>query len=335
MKIARIGDVMLGRLVNEQLRSTDAAFPWGDTLELLWSADLCVANLECVLADDGAPWPHKVFHFRSDSRNVACLEAAGVDVVTLANNHVLDFGRQALREMLPLLDAHGILHTGAGTDRSAARRAAFFAPAAGSGGTGPVAVLAFTDNEPGWEATASAAGVHHVPVEPADPRAAALFDLVRQTAAEGRLLIVSAHWGPNWGSEVPPVHREFARALVDAGADVVFGHSAHIFRGVEVYRGRPLIFSAGDFVDDYAVDPYERNDESFVFELEVHGGVPQVLRLHPTVIGDFHAALAGPRAARIAGRMQRLSAELGTPCRWLEEESVLEVRLAGHRAPAR
>src|SRR5438128_8697723 len=74
MKISMVGDVMLGRLVNEQLRSEDADFVWGDVLPILAQADLRFANLECVMADGGTPWPGKVFHFRSDAKNVACLE---------------------------------------------------------------------------------------------------------------------------------------------------------------------------------------------------------------------------------------------------------------------
>ena len=112
---------------------------------------------------------------------------------------------------------------------------------------------------------------------------------------------------------------------MDAGADVVFGHSAHIFRGVELYRGRPLIYSAGDFIDDYAVDPEERNDQSFIFRLEIGGGVPVRLQLHPTVITGFQARLAGRSSRRIAVRMQELSAQLGTQSRWVDETNVLQI----------
>lgn len=191
MRIALVGDVMLGRLVDERLRHEGPAHPWGDALPLLAQADLRFANLECVLADDGPPWPGKRFHFRSDRKNVASLEAAGVDVVSLANNHVLDHGVEAMREMLPLLDEHGILHTGAGPDAEAARRPAVCTRA----GTA-VGFLAFTDNEPGWAAGPASPGVHHVPVDLADDRARDLLQLVRRTRERTDLLVVSAHWGP-------------------------------------------------------------------------------------------------------------------------------------------
>ncbi|WP_427129193.1 CapA family protein [Pseudarthrobacter sp. S9] len=326
MQIAMLGDVMLGRLVNQHLKTTGPGYPWGDTLAVLRQADVRFANLECVLAAGGEPEPGKVFHFRSDLNNVGSLLAAGIDVVSLANNHVLDFGEDAFREMLPALDDNGILHAGAGPDRDAARQ-----PAVRRVGTAAVGFIAFTDNQPDWEATDTSPGIYYVPVADADRRVAELLDLVRGTRARVQLLIVSAHWGPNWGSGVPSGHRDLARVLIDAGADVVFGHSAHIFRGVGLHRNRPIIYSAGDFVDDYAVDPVERNDQSFIFMLETDGNEPRTLRLYPTVIEDFQARLAGGSSRDIAGRMQRLSKHLGTLSTWRETGGFLEIRVDQER----
>jgi poly-gamma-glutamate synthesis protein (capsule biosynthesis protein) len=327
MRLVFLGDVMLGRLVNERLRLAPPAFPWGDTLPVLAQADIRFANLECVLADGGTPQPGKVFHFRSDARNVAVLAAAGIDAVSLANNHVLDYGADAFRETLAALDRSGILHAGAGPDRDAARR-----PTIRRLGHTAVGLIAFTDNQPDWEAGPRRAGVYYVPVDErqqGDASVRNLLALVRRTKARADFLVVSAHWGGNWGADVPSAHRDLGRALVDAGADVVFGHSAHIFRGVELYRGRPLIYSAGDFIDDYAVDPKERNDETFIFLVETAAGVPSRVRLFPTVIAGFQARLARKSSRRIAGRMQRLSARLGTPSRWDEDAGALEILVDG------
>lgn len=327
MQIALIGDVMLGRLVNQHLRTTGPAYPWGDTLTVLRQADLRYANLECVLAGGGRPEPGKVFHFRSDPKNVASLLAAGIDAVSLANNHVLDYGQEALREMLPALDAAGILHSGAGTDKDAARQ-----PAVRRVGAAAVGFLAFTDNEPGWEASDTSPGIHYVRVEDGR-RVADLLDLVRRTKAGVQLLIVSAHWGGNWGSDAPPEHQDLAHALIDAGADVVFGHSPHIFRGVGIHRIRPIIYSAGDFVDDYAVDPAERNDQSFIFMLETDGSEPRVLRLYPTVITAFQARLAGASSRVIASRMHGLSTQLGTRSTWRQAAGFLEIPIHQAQSP--
>ncbi|KRE79369.1 CapA family protein [Arthrobacter sp. Soil763] len=321
MQIAFVGDVMLGRLVNDRLRTADPAYSWGDTLPILRRADLRIANLECVLADGGAPEPGKVFTFRSDLKNVHALATAGIDAVSLANNHVLDYGANAFREMMPALDAAGILHAGAGEDLAAAQRPAVLR----AGGTA-VGFVAFTDNEPDWDAAARSPGVHYVPVAGPGDRAERLLELVRETSSGVQLLIVSAHWGGNWGSEPLPEHRALARRLVDAGADVVFGHSPHIVRGVEFYRDRPVIYGAGDFIDDYAVDPVERNDRSFIFLLEADDGVPQLLRLFPTVIAGCQARMARGDARGSTARMARLCAALGTAGSWNARDGCLELR---------
>ena len=322
MLIGLLGDVMLGRLVNERLRRVAAGYPWGDTDSVLRQADLTIANLECVLAAGGEPAAGKVFHFRSDPKNVASLLSAGIGMVSLANNHVLDYGAGAFGEMLPALDAAGVLHAGAGLDREAARR-----PAVRRVAGAAVGLIAFTDNQPDWEADVGP-GVFYVPVVDSDRRVAELLALVRRTKARVDLLVVSAHWGPNWGSGAPSEHRELARALIEAGADVVYGHSPHIFRGIEVFRTRPIIYSAGDFVDDYAVDPLERNDQSFIFLLVTDGGTPLGLRLYPTLIADFQARLAGRGSRQIADRMQRLSRHLGTAGSWDAAGGFLEIPLA-------
>jgi poly-gamma-glutamate synthesis protein (capsule biosynthesis protein) len=316
MQIALLGDVMLGRLVNDRPKVADPAYPWGDTLPTLRQADITFANLECVLADGGTPQAGKVYHFRSDVKNAASLRSASIDVVSLANNHVLDFGVDALREMLVALDQHGILRAGAGTDLEAARR-----PAVRRVGPHAVGFIAFTDNQPDWEATGRAPGIYYVPVDAGGGRVAGLLELVRQTKGRVQLLVTSAHWGGNWGSEIPAAHRRLARSLIEAGADVVFGHSAHIFRGVEIYRNRPIVYSAGDFVDDYAVDPVERNDQSSVFLLETRGSAPHMLHLYPTEITRLQTRLARRNAAKIAERMQRLSTQLGTRSSWIGGEN--------------
>jgi poly-gamma-glutamate capsule biosynthesis protein CapA/YwtB (metallophosphatase superfamily) len=170
--------------------------------------------------------------------------------------------------------------------------------------------------------------VHYAPVDPRDHRAAAILDAVVRAKEVADLLIVSAHWGGNWGVDVPRSHRAFARALVEAGADVVFGHSPHVPRGVEVVHGRPILYSAGDFVDDYAVDPVERNDRSFVFVLRTDGAAPTELRLHPTEIGDCRVRLAHRHARQAADAMARRCGALGTRADWDAGEGCLVIRIA-------
>jgi poly-gamma-glutamate capsule biosynthesis protein CapA/YwtB (metallophosphatase superfamily) len=315
MRIILLGDVMLGRLVNRHLATALPGHPWGDTLPLLRSADALIVNLECVMADRGEPCPGKTFTFRSDLKNIAVLEAARVTAVSLANNHSLDYGLDALGDCIAALLRHGIAPAGAGGSAEAARR-----PAAFRVDTARVALVAFTDNEPDWEAGA-APGVHYVPLDDVrDRRFVQVLKIVEAAHRAGDLVIVSAHWGPNWGYTPPDEHVAAAHLLVETGADVVFGHSPHVVRGVELYRDRPILYSCGNYVDDYAVDEVERNDESFVFCLDYAAGALQRVLLVPTLIEHFQARRArGADAERIVRRMRRLCAGLGTDARLVPE----------------
>ncbi|HYM92004.1 MAG TPA: CapA family protein [bacterium] len=315
MRLAFVGDVMLGRLVNRCLKRVPAEYPWGDTLPLLRTADAVFINLECVIADRGKPWPRKVFTFRTDSRNVEVLRTAHVTVASLANNHSLDYGAEALLDCLEILQRHGIWAVGAGATLGAARLPAVLAVCGAR-----IAVIAVTDNEPEWQAGEETPGVFFVPFADKNPRLHDLFALVEDVRKASDLVIVSAHWGPNWGRTPLPEHVEAAHRLIDAGADVVFGHSPHILRGIEIYRGRPILYSCGNFVDDYAVDEDERNDESGIFSIECdQQGVRRVL-FTPTVITRFQARLArGADWTRILGQMRTVCAGLGTDTREASE----------------
>lgn len=325
MKLLLVGDVMLGRLVNETLKTVPPTYPWGNTLPIFKDADARICNLECALSDRGAPWgmTQKTFHFRTDAKNREALMAAGFDAVSLANNHSLDYEYEALLDMTAILDTAGIRCAGAGADLGAASKPVLFT----AGGV-TIGFIAFTDNEPAWEATERQGGVYYVPVKQEDDRAVKLFELVRKTKNKTGLVIVSAHWGSNWGYQPAPEHVPFARMLIDSGADIVFGHSCHVFRGIELYRGRPILYSAGDFVDDYAVDEVEKNDESFIFIIETKERNITRLRLHPTVITHMQSRLAIPRdAMTIAERMMRLCERLGTESLWNEEKRCLEIEV--------
>ena len=280
-------------------------------------------NLECVLADswDPASLPSKAFHFRSDAKNVAVLQAAGIDAVSLANNHTLDFGQEALAATLDALDRAGISHSGAGKDIGAASSAAVCQVEGLK-----VAVISFTDNEPGWEAGLAQHGIFYLPISADDQRTERLLQIIRTTKAEADLVFVSAHWGPNWGHSPPRSHIPFGRLLINAGADLVIGHSPHIFQGIEIYRERPIIYSAGDFIDDYAVDPEERNDESFIFVFETDGEGIRSLKIYPTLIRDCQARLAtGNDARKLASKMAKLCLDLKTSTVWHDGERCLEI----------
>ncbi len=318
--LALTGDVMLGRGVNETLPDVRPEEPWGDVLPLLASADLRIINLECAITEHEHPWSRtpKVFHFRADPLAIEVLRAAGVDACSLANNHTLDFEERGLLDTLAHLEGAGIRYAGAGRDPGEAARPVLLERG--------VALVAFTDNEPAFAAGPYKPGTNFLPVS-TEPdvlrRVEGSIEAAREAGAS--TVVFSSHWGPNMVERPKEVFRRFARAVVDRGADVYYGHSAHVFQGVEIYRGKPILYDTGDFIDDYAVDPKLRNDRSFLFRVCVEGGDLRGLELFPVALPYARVELArGDERDAILERMVELSAEMGTTFDRREDRLVFE-----------
>lgn len=294
MRIALTGDVMLGRLVDQyviQNRSVRPEALWGDVLPIMLTADCRLANLECVISDRGEEWhpTTKAFHFRARPRAIDFLLSAKINGVTLANNHVLDYGHAALLDCLKLLDQAGIKRAGAGATMEEAR-----APLVLDLPEGRVAVVALTDNEPDWEATGTQPGVNYVEYGDhglKEPYRSRLTQALLSARRQADFVIVSAHVGPNWGAPSKEI-QALAHELIDMGADLYWGHSNHTPQGIELYKGKAILYSSGDFVDDYMVDKGERNDLSFLFMLDVEQGRIALIKLHPTCTEDLGVRLA-------------------------------------------
>lgn len=328
MKIALTGDVMLGRLMDQyviQNRSVRPDALWGDVLPIMLAADCRLINLECVISDEGEEWhpTTKAFHFRASPRALEFLQAAKIDGVTLANNHTLDYGMDALLDCLTLLDRIGIKRTGAGTALQDALTPALFELPQGS-----VAVAALTDNEPDWEATGTKPGVNYVAyndrglVEPYRSRMAQVLSLARRQA---ELVVVSAHAGPNWGAPSRAM-QALAHDLIDLGADLYWGHSNHTPQGIQLYNGKAILYSTGDFIDDYMVDKDERNDLSFLFVLETEKGRVARIRLYPVRIEDFGVRLANEQEWQFLRRtMQAKCKVFGTIMEAEEQAGTISV----------
>jgi poly-gamma-glutamate capsule biosynthesis protein CapA/YwtB (metallophosphatase superfamily) len=312
--LALIGDVMLGRGVDAALRHMQPQDMWGDVLPHLWQADLRIANLECALTRHAQPWTRswKPYHFRADPGAVRCLQAARIDACSLANNHTLDFEARGLRDTLHTLDAAGIGHAGAGVDSAAAAAPALIE----AHGASPcrVALLAFTDNQPDFAAGEQHSGTNYLEVSLEADTLARIADAIAQARAQGADVVVfSNHWGANFVERPAADFRRFAQRMIELGADVYYGHSAHICQGIEIHRGQPILYDTGDFIDDYAVDPVLRNDRSCLFKLMFEKGRLQHIELIPVRLDVAQVALArGKDFAAIATRMERLCAELGT-----------------------
>ena len=314
LTLALTGDVMLGRLVNDRLKHMQPKEVWGDVLPHLLQADLRIVNLECALTAHRTPWSRswKMFHFRADPKAVRVLLAAHIDACSLANNHILDYEEQGLHDTLQVLNQSGICLAGAGINMGEAA-----APALLNAGTDPpchVALLSFTDNEPGFAATTDRPGTNYLPVSLDGDTLNRIAESIAQARAQGAGLVVfSNHWGANFVERPSGEFRQFARNVLELGADVFHGHSAHILQGIEIYKDKPVLYDSGNFIDDYAVHPQFRNDRSCLFKLMFVNNKLCRIELLPVSLKLARVALArGKEFDAICARMTMLCDEMGT-----------------------
>ncbi len=317
MKLALAGDTMLGRGVAERLAALPPTELFADeVVAAAREADLFVLNLECAISDRGERWPdpHKPFFFRAPPAAVEVLQHLGVSCVTLANNHALDFGTDALIDTFHHLDAAGIAWVGAGIDERSART-----PVTIECGGLRVGIIGATDHPQSYAAGPVQPGVAFADLK----RGAAgwLLDTVGDVEAD--IVVVSPHWGPNMTTE-PVAHvRAAASTLRAAGATLVAGHSAHVFHGV----ADRILYDLGDFIDDYATDPELRNDLGLLFLVTFDGTMPTRLEAIPLALDYCWTRLADAgEAAWIAERFRRACATLGTDVIEADGRLVVDMR---------
>ncbi len=260
MKLALAGDTMLGRGVAERMVTDgpDSLFA-PELVAAVHEPDLCVLNLECCISERGMPAPGRAFLFRAPAASAETLGHLGVDCVTLANNHVLDFGPDALFDTFAHLESAGIARAGAGMDLDEART-----PVVLETGGSRLGVIAAADHPADYAAGPGRPGVAFANLR-RQGVPEWLPEVIRGLDADA--ILVSPHWGPNMLAE-PAAHvRAAARPLLEAGATLIAGHSAHVFHGLE----RRVLYDLGDFLDDYTVDPKLRNDLGLLFLVDLDG----------------------------------------------------------------
>ena len=270
------------------------SYIWGDTLGImqLMTPDARIINLETAVTTSGDYWKGKGINYRMEPRNIPAITAAGIDVCTLANNHVLDWGYSGLAETIHTLKEASIGVAGAGRNLLEAQAPAIVK----AKGKGRVIVFAFGFASSGipteWGATADTPGVNLLN-DLGEGTARALASRVHGVKRPGDIVIASIHWGGNWGYEIPLAQTEFAHRLIDvAGIDIVHGHSSHHPKGIEVYRGKPIVYGCGDFINDYeGIGGHEeyRGELGLMYfvEMEPASGKLAGLMMKPTRMKNF------------------------------------------------
>jgi poly-gamma-glutamate synthesis protein (capsule biosynthesis protein) len=281
--------VALATRVNGSIpQPVDWSWPWGDALDLLAHAncDARIINLETSITTSSDFARGKGVHYRMHPANLPALGIARPDVCVLANNHVLDFGRRGLLGTLDVLAASRLRVAGAGRSLGEAEAPALV-PISGS--RGRVVVIAFgtpsSGIPPGWAADRKRPGINLI-TSLTDVAADELCRRAEELRQPDDIVVVSVHWGTNWGYDVDADQVRFAHRLIDGGIDLVHGHSSHHPRPIEVHSGKLIVYGCGDLIDDYeGITGHERyrDDLRLIYlpRLDLASGQLKELRLAP------------------------------------------------------
>ncbi|KTD21606.1 CapA family protein [Legionella londiniensis] len=279
--------IRLAEEVNGSIpREVSSDYIWGDALKEwnLRKPEIKLINLETSITSHDTPWENKGIHYRMHPGNIITLQAAGIDVCALANNHVMDWGRDGLIETLKVLHKAGINTSGAGENLDQAQMPAII-PLNERNRCLIFSLGLETSGIPaGWQARANRPGVWLL-----DDLSSDTVTIIKNTIdyfrKPGDICIVSIHWGGNWGYQIPAEHQDFAHELIDeAGIHLLHGHSSHHPQGIEIYNHMPILYGCGDFFNDYeGISGYE--------EYKGHLSLMYFLKFDPITLWIKHIEL--------------------------------------------
>jgi len=264
IRIILAGDIMLDRGVEymiEKYGEGNFEFPFLKIADKFQKADVVFGNLEGPISDKGEK-VGSIYSFRADPRAIEGLKFAGFNVLSLANNHAFDYGRQALEDNLAKLSRSGIDYVGAGFNESEA-----YGPVIKEANGTKIGFLAYTDlGSPYWKATADASGIAWIDEE----QLGLAKSQIEKAKSEVDILIVSLHSGEEYAEAPAQFQVEFSKAAIDAGADLTVGHHPHVVQKPEIYNGKYIFYSLGNFIFDQAFS--EETMEGQIVEILIENG---------------------------------------------------------------
>ncbi|SFF99142.1 poly-gamma-glutamate synthesis protein (capsule biosynthesis protein) [Desulfotomaculum arcticum] len=303
LSINMTGDIMLASNLGEAIKSRGTDFPWLDVRDILAAADFTIGNLECAVGSgDYQPVPNKQYTFLAAPDALAGLQKAGFDVLTLANNHILDFGTDALAETLVNLDNCGILHAGAGISKNEAIK-----PTILEKNGIKIGIIAFSRIFPeGWWV----AGTDNPGIASGHDYQM-LLHTINELSKQVDIVIISMHWGEEMSDMPTIIQQNLAHKLIESGADCILGHHPHVLQGVESYNNGLIFYSAGNFIFTLSRDT--RGRQSVIINIDVDKSGICGARLIPAWIEPGRTILADEKtSAAIIKRLQNLSGSMGT-----------------------
>jgi len=308
------GDILIANELTGYMKKKGVDYPFRKIRNQLKKYDLVFGNLETPIAKTGIPVRNKPYVFSLDPRYKNVFKNIRLNAVFLANNHILDYGVEGMRETIRHLKSMGIRYSGAGENISAARR-----PVAFHVGTSEILVFSYCRRPP----------VNFFAGKETPGTAPLYLKYIREDIARYRhrnaVIIISLHWGIEQTSRPQKYQRGLARLIIDAGAHAVIGHHPHWPQGVEVYKKRPVIYSLGNFVNGY----YNKVEKDNIFaSLHFRGTTLKRLEILPVAgknkkINFQPSVMKGKAAAMHLKNIQKLSAELNTRLKILKDRGVI------------
>ncbi|HOQ07346.1 MAG TPA: CapA family protein [Clostridiales bacterium] len=311
LRFIAVGDIMLGRGVEYWIKKNGGGYEsaFAKIKPVLELGDIVFGNLECPLTSSGKGlYKTGKIVLKAEPESVAALTSAGFNLISLANNHIMDYYEKGLFDTMELLDRHGIVHAGGGRNIDEAREMAIIEKNGMK-----IGLLAYTDMAEivfaGDPYLSFAAGPEKSGVAPRK------YELIKEDIEKNRdkvdLLVISLHWGIEDSFRVTDEQVEFAHRLIDDGADMILGHHPHQFQGIEIYNGKPILYSMGNFLFD---QNESENMESFIVDMKYKGTELAGLSAVPVRIlkKSYVEIQTGSDAAELLSRQADLSRRLGT-----------------------
>lgn len=308
LKLIAVGDIMLTRGVGTRIRRNSVHAPFDGVRHVLKTGDIVFGNLETSIATTGEQLPGKLIWFRAEPEVTEGLKEAGFDVLSLANNHILDYDTPALMETIQNLERSGIGYVGAGENLDLSRRPLIVVK--NGLRVGFLAYNEFYDYfwsysyRRTFEATDDVAGTAPMKGEFIKEDIEKLKDLCD-------VVVVSLHWGIEDSNRVTPAQRELGHKIIDWGGDIILGHHPHVLQGIEFYKDKLIVYSLGNFIFD---QNDTNNNQSIILDIELEHNRVREVAAYPIQIHDKHQPRI-PEDSRkdvILNRIEKLSEELGT-----------------------
>ncbi len=328
LKIFLVGDIMLGRYITEELKKNkkDYVYPFVKVKDIFEQDSVVFGNLECpITASEKCLDPSGKYILKNPVEALEGINYCGFNLLNLANNHILDYYEKGLDDTINFLDSVNIVHSGAGMNIEEAKKAAIIEKKSvkvGLIGYTDMADIIYGGNPPlKFSAEADKAGV--------SPRPPVFDDSIRKDIDRVRgkvdILIVSLHWGWEESFNISNSQIDFAHSLIDNGADIVVGTHPHQFQGIEIYKGKPIFYSLGNFMFDQA-DP--ENKESFIMKLAYQNKrLVSITGIPIRIINDMQVVpVQGNEAEAFLKREVELCGRLNTKCFVKDDKLVFEIK---------